>query len=334
MVLRKIQRSFEGSLGSYLIQKAEGSEVKKSGLKHHTFVDSKGRKLSYLERAAKSDSTHGAASTSTTSILILLYGLSQHMEEMASVTNQLDLPSNYRILVPEVLGHGTDISRVLKEGNNYPTQTDIVDALGDFLHHLNLSSPCHLMGYSMGGAAAYHLQVRYPDKIGKVIMISPGLEHVIDDDFLDDFVKGRKSHFAFQDRQSLKILLRDLSPPNRKKKDPIPKFLLQGVVRLREKQMPLDYYHGYLTHLNSVRGKDPELYVTADELPLTDERLVIWPAEDFICRRDKGLEFFGGETKCKFVTINDSGHTFMSDGEPLIFHCLPKVKAFLLQPQD
>jgi hypothetical protein len=98
--------------------------------------------------------------------------------------------------------------------------------------------------------------------------------------------------------------------------------------------MPLDYYHGYLTHLNNVRGKEPELSVTSDEISLADQRLVMWPAEDYICRRDRGLEFFGGETKCKFVTIDDSGHTFLSDGEPLLFHCAPKVKDFLLQQQD
>jgi pimeloyl-ACP methyl ester carboxylesterase len=132
-----------------------------------TFVDSKGRTMSYLERSAES------AAIGATTTLVLLYGFSQHMEEMAVVTNQLDLPSNYRILVPEIFGHGTDISRVLKEGgSNYPSPTDILDALGDFLLHLNLSSPCHFMGH--------HLQVRNPDKIGKVIMISPSLEHVVD----------------------------------------------------------------------------------------------------------------------------------------------------------
>lgn len=330
--IRKTQRLLEGSIGSFLIRKAEAAEVKKSGMLYKSFVDSNGRELSYMEKPASKD-TPEAPKT-----LILLYGLSQRMEEMAAIVNEFKLPANYRILVPEIRGHGTDINNVLMEQKiknaSFPSPTDIVDALGDFLVHMKVSSrvPCYLMGYSMGGAAAYHLKVRYPELIEKVVLVAPAIEYVVNDEFLSDFKRGTKSHFGFQDRQSLKIFFRDLCPPERSKKDPVPKFLLQGIVRLREERMPLNFYHDYLTYLNTMRGTEAEFAVTSNEMPLDGKYLVLWPKEDFCCRHDKGLEFFtnNDNNTSKFVTIENSGHTFLSDGEPLLFHCMQKIKAFLL----
>ena len=320
MVLRKVQRSFEGSIGALLIRKNEEAEVRRSGLKHKT-VSVKGRDQHYLEANPEGEKS-----------FVIFYGMAQHMEELAIFVNQLKLPSTYRILVPEVLGHGRDIPRVLQQ-QQYPSRIEMLDDLDDWMDHLQIEQAV-AYGHSMGGAVAYHLSVRNPNRFDRMILLSPAVESVIDPTFIRDFENGTKAHLAFETRESLKVFFRDMSPPNRTKRDPVPKFLLQGIVKLRHnclKGSNKDYYRKLWENLNRDIRIVEELSVSKDELPDDAQRLIIWPVYDRVCNYAKGKEFFA-DSRCKFVSIGNAGHIFRGDGEPIHLHCLQKMRTFLEHP--
>lgn len=317
MVLRRVQRSVEGSVGSFLLNKFEKSQVRKSGLVHKC-VSVKGREQHYME----------VNNSNAEKTFIIFYGMSQRMEETAHLINQLDLPSKYRVLVPEILGHGRDVKRAASGA--LPSRLEMVEALECWMDILEIQHAVGL-GFSLGGGALYHLQVRNPTRFERTILISPAIEQVIDPNFVQDFKNGTKDHMAFETRDSLKIFFRDMSTPHRSKKDPVPKFLLQGVVKLRQDALRsggMDYYRKLFDHLNHDRGMVQELAATRDEIPEDDARLILWPVHDTVCSQAKGKAFFA-DSKCKFVSIDDSGHGFRSDGEPLLSYCLEDIKAFL-----
>jgi pimeloyl-ACP methyl ester carboxylesterase len=320
MVLRKFQRSFEGSIGALLIRKVEEAELRKSGLKHKT-VSVKGRDQHYLESNPDGEKT-----------FIIFYGMTQRMEQMAAFVNGLKLPSTYRILIPEAVGHGRDIPRVLEQ-QQFPSRIDLLDGLDDWMNHLQIEHAV-AFGPSMGGAAAYHLSVRNPNRFDQMILISPAIESVVDPIFIREFENGTKAHLAFETRESLKVFFRDMAPPNRTKRDPVPKFFLQGIIKLRNNHLKshnTDYYGKLLKQLNTDIGMVEELSASKDELPDHVQRLIIWPVDDACCNYTKGKEFFA-DSKCKFVPISNAGHIFRGDGEPLHLYCLPEIRTFLEQP--
>ena len=302
-----------------MIQKIEQAEVRRSGLVHKT-ISVKGRDQHYME-------TNNAETAEKT--FIIFYGMTQRMEETANLVNQLKLPSTYRVLVPEVLGHGRDVQRAAAD-QKLPSRLEMLEALEHWMDSLDIHNAVAL-GFSMGGGALYHLQVRNPKRFERTILISPAIEHVIDPNFVRDFQNGTKDHMAFETRESLKTFFRDMSPPQRSKKDPVPKFFLQGVVKLRQHALrtgTTDYYRKLFDELNRDRGMVEELGPTKDEIPENEARLILWPRQDCVCSYDRGKAFFA-DSKCKFLPIDDSGHGFRSDGEPLLSHCLEDIRGFL-----
>ncbi len=76
------------------------------------------------------------------------------------------LAAHHRVIVPDLQGHGrtADIDRPLDLG----LMADDVAALID---HLGLDRP-DLVGYSLGGGVAFRTAVKYPDKVGKLVVAS------------------------------------------------------------------------------------------------------------------------------------------------------------------
>lgn len=331
--IRTAQRSIEGPLGAYLVRKNEESELKKSGLIRKTWNTKNKGDMQYLERDWTTETTE-TTSAKNKKTLVILYGLAQHMEEYAGLVNLLDLPSNeYRILIPECIGHGEDAFRVHASKEDHPSPVDIINHYEEFLEQLGLlqkQNEVALFGFSMGGAAAYHLQVRHPDL--HTVMIAPAVEHVISKEYRDSFERGEKRHHTFADRTMLKHFLRDLGPlPSDEKKksnfNPVPKFLLQGLVELRNHSVPDDnYWYHWLKHLNSLEGTLKEIAPSRDEMPhLTTNRTVFLLQGDYVCSYDRGVDFFA-KSSCNVISIPDAGHMFTERGEVVLVELLPQIQ--------
>ena len=79
------------------------------------------------------------------------------------------LTDRHRVIVPDLQGHGrtADIDRPI----DVRLMADDIAALID---HLGLEQP-DLVGYSLGGGVAFFTAVKYPDKVGKLVMTSANI---------------------------------------------------------------------------------------------------------------------------------------------------------------
>jgi pimeloyl-ACP methyl ester carboxylesterase len=76
------------------------------------------------------------------------------------------LAANHQVIAPDLQGHGrtADLDRPI----DVRLMADDVAALID---HLGLEKP-DVVGYSLGGGVAFFTAVKYPDKVGKLVMAS------------------------------------------------------------------------------------------------------------------------------------------------------------------
>jgi pimeloyl-ACP methyl ester carboxylesterase len=79
------------------------------------------------------------------------------------------LAEDHQVIVPDLQGHGrtADIDR--------PIDTRLMaDDISALIDHLGLEKP-DLVGYSLGGGVAFFTAVKYPDKVGRLVMASANL---------------------------------------------------------------------------------------------------------------------------------------------------------------
>ena len=103
--------------------------------------------------------THGSGRP-----LILIHGGLASGEMFGPVIPAL--AAGHQVIAPDLQGHGrtADIDRPI----DIKLMADDIAALID---HLGLDKP-DLVGYSLGGGVAFFTAVKYPDKIGKLVMAS------------------------------------------------------------------------------------------------------------------------------------------------------------------
>ncbi len=79
------------------------------------------------------------------------------------------LSANHQVIAPDLQGHGrtADIDRPI----DIRLMADDIAALID---HLGLDKP-DVVGYSLGGGVAFHTAVKYPEKVGKLVMASANI---------------------------------------------------------------------------------------------------------------------------------------------------------------
>ena len=103
--------------------------------------------------------THGSGRP-----LILIHGGLASGEMFGPVIPAL--AAGHQVIAPDLQGHGrtADIDRPI----DIKLMADDIAALID---HLGLDKP-DLVGYSLGGGVAFFTAVKYPDKVGKLVMAS------------------------------------------------------------------------------------------------------------------------------------------------------------------
>ena len=91
------------------------------------------------------------------------------------------LAENHQVIAVDLQGHGrtADIDRPI----DIRLMADDIAALID---HLELDKP-DLVGYSLGGGVALQTAVKYPDKVGRLVIASVNLRP----DAIDPEIRGR-----------------------------------------------------------------------------------------------------------------------------------------------
>ena len=107
--------------------------------------------------------THGAGRP-----MILLHGGLGSGEMFGPILPALS--ERHQVIVPDLQGHGrtADIDR--------PIDTRLMaDDIAALIDHLELDGP-DLVGYSLGGGVAFWTAVKYPEKVGKLVMASANIQ--------------------------------------------------------------------------------------------------------------------------------------------------------------
>jgi pimeloyl-ACP methyl ester carboxylesterase len=106
--------------------------------------------------------THGSGRP-----MILIHGGGAARELFGALLG--DLTRDHQVIVPDLQAHGrtADIERPI----DIRLMADDIAALID---HFGLDEP-DLVGYSLGGGVAFHTAVKYPDKVGKLVMASANI---------------------------------------------------------------------------------------------------------------------------------------------------------------
>src|SRR6187397_1528780 len=99
--------------------------------------------------------------------LVLLHGGLGSGEMFGPVVAQL--AARHQVIVPDLQAHGrtADIDRAL----DHRLMADDIAALID---HLGLDRP-DVVGYSLGGGVAFFTALKYPDKVGKLVVVSANI---------------------------------------------------------------------------------------------------------------------------------------------------------------
>ena len=328
-MVRVLPRKLEAAVGRRLLRLGSRKLVKDAGLIHRSCILSDGTPVSYFEREVLGGNENGAGVVTRSTILVC-HGMADEAKSLAGFVRSLNLDDSYRILVPDLPGHGDDRARARTGAYRHLTQAELLQAMIDFLLAVKVKE-CHAIGYSMGGAVVYFLQQEAPKfgiKVRRAVLLAPAIRACVDPAFIDDFVSRRKNHFCFENRNDVKELFRNLAPPNRKKKDPIPKFFLEACYREQVETSPRGHFRAMFQVF--LEDTDP-LFACEKDIDPQSERLVVWPEHEFICSYERGRDFFSGSPTATtiFHSVPDCGHVFRADGTFLLDHVASLVSEYL-----
>ena len=340
--LRKLQRQLEARVGSLLLQLGTKRLIRKARLiKREQLVD--GVVLHYYERPPLLVGGN-APNANNAPCLLLCHGITSEAKNLVALILELQkegLPDHWRLIVPDTVGHGHDLQRVQALGVDhfpYPEAEHLGDSLKGLLDALKITQ-CHAYGASMGGCLVYFLQHKYPDLVQSSLLISPALEVVVDDQFLEDWKTGRKNHFCWESREDVQHFMQDLSCPQRVQPHPLPLFLLEALWQDRVARTQTSCGRGHYLHfrrffqtLIDARGHDPDWLGCRTDIDPDARRLVLWPKEDYISNHARGQHFFAKSCSRHtiFRSIPDCGHLFHADGKTVLIHAARHMVEFLL----
>ena len=309
--------------------------------------------------------------------IIFCHGISETAKSSNFLISALDIPPHVRILSPDQIGHGEDLKRAISDPQSFqqPTAESMLESTSEFLDVVKAGNNCNAFGISMGGALVYYLRFKRPDIIQRTVLVSPAIQYCLDDAFIDGLLKGKNNFIDFQSREDVKLLFRNVltagpydedennnkdkdsnnsnsnSSQPRRKKDPVPKFILESIYRAQKVNAP-DGHHRKMMHSllksagitptdddsNDDNDNDKSIFTTEIDLDQDSPRLVIWPEQDQICNYEKAKRFFKnstetnykGKRRTEFESIPHCGHVFHADGRTILDLIVPKTKQFLL----
>lgn len=127
-------------------------------------------------------------------VVVLLHPLLVERNALGSIRDAL--ADSYRVVLPDARGHGASASLANQRFTVAEMAADVaavLDAEG--------VTTAHLVGRGMGGAAAFELARRSPDRVRSLTLIEPSLPSVLDND-ADPAVRDARAEERRRDRAS------------------------------------------------------------------------------------------------------------------------------------
>ncbi len=204
--------------------------------------------------------------------------------------------AGFRVLRYDMYGRGYSDRPSVKY-----TMDLLAGQLRELLDRLDITTPVHLAGLSMGGAMSVGFTARYPELVEKLCLISPA-GFRMEEPFAQKLVKlpflGRFLFTLIGRKSLLSRLDSNFHHPER-----FPDFAGMFVPQLG--------YRGYLEALRSSMRFFPLGSMREDYLKLNECRkplLLLWGREDRIIPFTVGPEIRDALPAVNFVPIEDTGH--------------------------
>lgn len=234
-----------------------------------------GAKIRYLEA--------GDAAKPT---VILLHGLGAQAETWSF--NIPALAANYHVIAPDQVGFGKSDKPFLK----YRIGT-YVDFLDKFMAELKIEK-AHLVGNSMGGWVAGFMAIKYPERVGKIVLAdAAGLApQTVNFDQIYQLNNSTRDEI----RANLKLLF--ATPALRSNEALVDQFMTQRVTT----------NDGYTINsiIESIKRREDFLN---DQLGVIKKpTLIIWGKQDGLIPVDDANTFNKGITGSELVIFEDCGH--------------------------
>ena len=234
-----------------------------------------GAKIRYLEA--------GDAAKPT---VILLHGLGAQAESWQF--NIVPLAANYRVIALDQIGFGKSDKPLLK----YRVGT-YVDFLDKFMAELKIER-ADLVGNSMGGWVAGLMAIKYPNRVGKIVLAdAAGLAPpTIDLDRIYQLNNSTRDEI----RANLKLIF--ATPAFQNNELLVDQFMTQRVVT----------NDGYTINslIESIKRKEDFLDARLGEIK--KPTLIIWGRQDGLLPLADGEKFNKGIAKSEFVVFDNCGH--------------------------
>lgn len=184
-----------------------------------------------------------------------------------------------------------------------------------------------------GGNLAYWLQQQHPERVGKVVLVAPGLPRCIVDAFEASVLSGTGAEHAWETLAEFEEFFEKLGPPKMQRLGILGSLLAAGIVHLRQTTTPANHFRDYFAIFKPETA--PHLYEAVGD-PARDcatslSRLVIWGDADAVCDYHKGKAFFEQSPNTKFVSVPDCGHFVLANWQRniLVHYSAKEAAAFL-----
>ena len=234
-----------------------------------------GAKIRYLEA--------GDAAKPT---VILLHGLGAQAESWQF--NIAPLAANYHVIAPDQIGFGKSDKPLLK----YRVGT-YADFLDKFMSELKIEK-ASLVGNSMGGWVASLMAIKYPNRVGKIVLAdAAGLAPpTIDLDRIYQLNNSTRDEI----RANLKLIF--ATPALQNNEAFVDQFMTQRVTT----------NDGYTINslIESIKRREDFLDARLGEIK--KPTLIIWGKQDGLLPLSDGEKFNKGIAKSEFVVFDNCGH--------------------------
>lgn len=246
------------------------------------FIQVDGNKIRYLESG---DSTH---------VLVLIHGLGASAERWSEVIPIF--AKHYHVIVPDLIGYGYSDKPIA----DY-TPEFFSTFLEKFFDALNIKRPI-IIGSSLGGQIAADYSSAHPNKVEKLILVSPAGSMKQSTPALDAYIMAA----LYPNDESAKNVF-ELMESSGNEAD---NHIVQGFIE----RMKLP--NAKLAFMSTLLGLKNSDVITPKLSAITCPTLIIWGSKDPVIPIQYAENFLSNIKDCRFFRMDECGHTpYVQDPE-------------------
>jgi pimeloyl-ACP methyl ester carboxylesterase len=265
--------------------------------------------------------------------LIVLPGATADMAYIgARVSALVQFFPDRRVVVVELPYHGQNTVKDFDFGNPEPSMKGMVSYLEELADALAFTEPFDLMGYSLGGGIASIFAAEHPQRIHRLILLTPFLFEVATDAFQSTVNRRQwRSIHGWESFEEMLSFFRAWLGLN--EMNALPRFILRGAYKLRADRYESGYWSAFFEKLDSPANPDRTLLADQEAWLEGIQKPVLLLAgrTDAVCDQEKltRLRDAFGKKFCKFKVI-ECGHAFAPKrGDTCFDVALHDIKEFL-----